>query len=94
MKELLKLPLILILLVVGSLLTGCVASTGAVVTSGPPRPYYDAYYGPAYRPYHRPYYRPARVVRPAVIVRPRPVIVHPGPRYHHPHAMPYRGGRF
>ncbi|WBA41825.1 hypothetical protein [Hymenobacter canadensis] len=85
MKNRLRIPALLILLMVGSLLTGCVASAPAVVT-GPPRPYYDSYYRTAPR-----YYRPARVVvRPApVIVRPRPVIVRPAPRYYH--ARPYRG---
>ncbi|WBO84819.1 hypothetical protein [Hymenobacter yonginensis] len=86
MKKLLRIPALLILLAVGSLLTSCVASAPAVV-AGPPRPYYDSYYRVA----PRPYYRPARVVvRPApVIVRPRPVIVRPAPRYYH--ARPYRG---
>jgi hypothetical protein len=79
MKKLLRIPALLILLLAGSLLTGCVSSAPAVV-AGPPRPYYDSYYRVA----PRPYYRPARVV-----VRPRPVIVRPAPRYYH--ARPYRG---
>ncbi|MBC8083882.1 MAG: hypothetical protein H7Z21_11785 [Hymenobacter sp.] len=83
MKKLLKFPLLLALLVAGTLLTSCAGSTQAVVTTRPVRPYY----GPRY-------YRPAPViVRPApVIVRPRAVIVHPGPRYYRPYGGGYRGG--
>ncbi|UOG75758.1 hypothetical protein MTX78_03980 [Hymenobacter tibetensis] len=94
MKKLLKIPFLLALLVAGTLLTGCAASTQAVVSTGPVG-YYGDYYGPRYRPYYGPrYYRPSRViVRPApVIVRPRPVIVHPGPRYYHRPYGGYRGG--
>jgi|GEM_PF-6054092 len=94
MKKLLKLPLFFALLLTGSLLTGCAASTQAVVSTGPVGPYYDVYYGPVYRPYYRSYYGPRVIVRPAsVIVRPRAIIVHPGPLYYQPHAVLYRGGR-
>ena len=91
MKKLLRFPLILALLVIGTLLTSCVGA-GVAVGTGPAAYYGDAYYGPRYRPYYGPrYYRPSRV-----IVRPAPVIVHPravnpGPRYHGSHGSGYHG---
>ena len=94
MKKLLKFPLLLALLVAGTLLTGCAASTQAVVSTGPGG-YYGGYYGPRYRPYYGPrYYRPSRViVRPApVIVRPR--AVYPSPRYYNRLHGGYRGGNY
>jgi hypothetical protein len=80
MKKLLRIPVLLVVLAVSTLLAGCGASAPAVMVGGPPRPYYTSYYYAA----PRPYYRPARVV-----VRPAPVVGRPGP--HHYHARPYRG---
>ncbi|MCA8832670.1 hypothetical protein [Hymenobacter pini] len=71
MKNLLKFPvLVVVLLLVGSLLTSCVATVPTTDVVVQPRPYYRPYY----RPY-RPYYRPAPVV-----VAPRPITVTPAPR--------------
>jgi hypothetical protein len=85
MKKLLKFPVLLLLVLVSELLTGCVASAQtAVVDPYPPRYYAPRYYRP----------RPARVVvvQPApVYVRPRPVIVTPAPGYYHRYnARPHR----
>ncbi|MDU0370500.1 hypothetical protein ACFPAF_08865 [Hymenobacter endophyticus] len=84
MKNLLKLPALIVVLLVSaaSLLTGCVATvpatTAVVVRLAPP----------AYRPYYRPRYRSTPVV-----VSPRPIIVTPAPRPYYnyrPHRY-YRG---
>ncbi|MBC6988163.1 MULTISPECIES: hypothetical protein [Hymenobacter] len=93
MKKFLKIPALFILLLSGSLLTGCVASAGTAVVSTDP--YYGPYYRPYPRPYYRPYYRPARVyVRPApVIVRPQRVIVAPRPGYYNNNMRGHRGYR-
>ncbi|WP_426490428.1 hypothetical protein [Hymenobacter sp. 102] len=68
MKNLLKFPALLVmLLLVGSVLTSCVATAPAAAVVVQSRPYY--------RPHYRPYYRPAPVV-----VAPRSIIVAPAPR--------------
>ena len=94
MKKLLRtFAFFLIMLLTGSLLTGCVASAGTAVDVGYGygRPYYRPYYRPYRQPYYRPYYRPA----PVVIVRPRPVIVRPTPRgrFYNYNVQPHRSIR-
>ncbi|RYU81574.1 hypothetical protein [Hymenobacter persicinus] len=82
MKNLLKLPALLgLLLLLGSGLTSCVASTQAVaVRPYPPR---RAYYYPP---------RPVVVVPAPVVVRPRPMMVVPARPYYYQryNARPHR----
>jgi len=81
MKKFLKIPAFLVLLLAGSLLSGCVASAGLGYSDYgygyTPRVYARPYYRPYARPYYRPYYRPA----PTVIVQPRPRVAYPAPRH-------------
>ncbi|MBC6697647.1 hypothetical protein [Hymenobacter sp. BT190] len=83
MNKLLRLSLLPVLLLAGTLLTGCVSSAPAVVVLGPPRPYYNSYYWSAPRTYYRPV-----LARPAP-VRPRAIVVPPASRHYH--ARPQRG---
>ena len=97
MKNFLRIPVLLVLLVAGGLLSGCAATAGVgyadVRPYYGPGPYYRPYYPrPYYRPYAAPYYRPY-LSGPTVIVRPRPIIVAPAPRFYNYNGQPHRSIR-